>query len=755
MGIRTRRAHKHARTHIVGFGLVGFVGFGVLLGLALCVSLWTLVDSWLQDLPDYKSADAYLVAEPTEVYAADNTKIADFYIQNRKSVTLDQISDYVTKGTVDTEDIRFYDHNGVDLQGILRAVAVQIKGGSEGASTITQQLVRNTVLKDEQFDKTLKRKVREAYIAIQMEKEYTKDQILNMYLNTIYYGHGAYGIEAASITYFNKNAKDLTLSEAATLIGVPNSPTMYDPIQNPESSRARRDVVLNRMLTAGDISQQEYDEAKAQDIVINQGQNVTETSQYPYFTDYIKQLLADDFDSKTINQGGLKVYTTLDPVKQKAAEESVNETLDSIGQPELESSLVAINNKTGYIEAMVGGRDYKNNQFNLATQAARQPGSSFKAFTLVTAISQGMNPNIRINANSPLRISPTWTLQNDSNYSWGTISLARATEVSSNTAYAQVSEVIGAANVASMAKQMGVKVDLPAYESLTLGTIGIPVVQMAEAYTTIASGGAHRDAVAITKIEDRNGNTVYEHKDEPKQIFSAGVAEAADKVLEGVVNSGTATAVKRYAYGVNQPIAGKTGTTSGVRDLWFVGYTPQTTVAVWTGYREEKTIYVGGSAGHPSNTSCPVFGRYIQKTLAGTAREEFPEGETPTYKDNSSWKFMATAATANRYSSQQDTQTTTEVEVTTTTTETTTENDTQERETQDTSNQGGAGNSTSAGGNQAGQGANTGGGTTGNTGNAGGNAGGGETGGTTAGGGTAEGGGTGDAAQGGEAAAGQ
>lgn len=705
MGIRTRRARKHARTHIVGFGLVGFVGFGVLLALALCVSLWTLVDSWLQDLPDYKSADAYLVAEPTEVYAADNTKIADFYIQNRKSVALDQISEYVIKGTVDTEDIRFYDHNGVDLQGILRAVAVQIKGGSEGASTITQQLVRNTVLKDEQFDKTLKRKVREAYIAIQMEKEYTKDQILNMYLNTIYYGHGAYGIEAASITYFNKDAKDLTLAEAATLIGVPNSPTMYDPIQNPEASRSRRDVVLNRMLTAGDITQQEYDEAKAQDIVINQGQNVTESSRYPFFTDYVKQLLSDDFDSKTINQGGLKVYTTLDPTKQKAAEDSVNETLDSIGQKDLESALVAVNNKTGYIEAMVGGRDYKTSQFNLATQAARQPGSSFKAFTLVTAISQGMNPTVRINANSPLKISPTWTLQNDSNYSWGTISLARATEISSNTAYAQVSEVIGAANIASMAKQMGVKVDLPAYESLTLGVIGIPPLQMAEAYTTIASGGLHRDSVAITKIEDRNGNTVYEHKDEPKQIFSAGVALATDKVLEGVVNNGTATTVKRYAYGVNQPIAGKTGTTSGVRDLWFVGYTPQTTVAVWTGYREEKAVYVGGAPGHPYNTSCPVFGRYLQKTLAGAAREEFPEGETPTYKDNSSWKFMATAATANQYSRQQNSQTNTQ---TTTTTDNTnaTETDTQKRQTENTSNQGGTGNETTSGNNQTGQGDN-------------------------------------------------
>ena len=254
MGIRKRRARRNARTHIIGFGIAGIFGFIALLIATLAMSLGALVSSWLQDLPDYNSADAYLVSEPTEIVDANGTVIAEYYLQNRRSIEMDQLSEYVVEGIVDIEDERFYRHNGVDPQGIARAVVAQLMGGSEGASTITQQLVRNTVLSAEQFDYTLKRKVREAYLAIQMEKMYTKDQILMMYLNTIYFGHQAYGIQAASITYFNKNASDLTIAEAATLCGLPQSPSNYDPLKNPELATRRRNIVLAHMLSAGDSS---------------------------------------------------------------------------------------------------------------------------------------------------------------------------------------------------------------------------------------------------------------------------------------------------------------------------------------------------------------------------------------------------------------------------------------------------------------------------------------------------------------------
>ncbi len=649
MGIRTRRARRHSRTHFVGFGIAGLLGFIVLITTALAFSLGTVVDNWLKDLPDFESDDAYLVSEPTTVFDSQGNVIAEYYAENRRAVTLDEISPYVVKGTVDTEDIRFYQHNGVDPQGIARAVVVTLLGGSEGASTIDQQLVRNTVLSDEQFDKTLRRKVREAYIATELEKKYSKDQILNMYLNTIYYGSGAYGIEAASKTYFNVSAKDLTLAQAALLIGIPNSPSLYDPTQHPDASIERRNLVLRRMKEAGDISQEEYDEAVNTPLELNLGTNVmSNTGTYPYWTQYIKELLSQDFSSDTVMKGGLKVYTTIDPDAQKQAEDAVNEQLQKIGQEGLQSSLVAIDPSTGYIKAMVGGSDFSKSQMNLATQGLRQPGSTFKVFTLVAALREGVNPDVLLNCNSPLTVSSTWKVRNYGGVSYGNISLARATELSSNTGYVQVAQAIGGQKIAQAAKDMGVTEDLPAYDSITLGTIPVPVVQMAEAYATLAANGQHRDAVAITRIEDRNGNKVYEHKDSPTTAVDPSVAYAATKVLQGVISSSGATASVVKNYGIDQPIAGKTGTTDLADNLWFCGYTPQIAVAVWTGYPDSsKTVIIGGSDGHPSNSSCPIWANFVKAYLGDTPRQEFTEETAPAYKPNSSWKFSRGTASSS------------------------------------------------------------------------------------------------------------
>ena len=648
MGIRNRRARDKAKTHIIGFGIAGVAGFLVLAVVALAYSLGAVVDSWLQDLPDFQSADAYLVSEPTQVFSSDGTLMAEFYTENRRAVDMSEISPYVINGTVDTEDIRFYQHNGVDPQGILRAVVVQVMGGSEGASTITQQLVRNTVLSDEQFDLTLRRKVREAYIAIEMEKKYTKEQVLNMYLNTINYGHGAYGIEAASITYFNKSAKDLTLAEAALLVGLPNSPSYYDPFENPDAALHRRNsVVLQRMLDAGDITQEEFDEAYNTPLELNPGSSVMEaTGAYPYWTNYIRDLLSADFSADTVMMGGLRVYTTLDPTLQGQAEAAVQAQLDAIGDGELNAAMAVVDPSTGYLKAMVGGRDFESNQFNCATQARRQPGSSFKAFTLTAAVTDGMNPDIYLDCNSPIQISSAWKVQNMGNAQYGTITLARATELSSNTGYAQVAEAIGADRIVEAAHKMGISVDLPSYPSITLGTVGVPPIQMAGAYATLASGGVHRDVVAITKIEDRNGNTVYEHTDNPTQAVEPSVAWAVTQVLEGVITRGTAkdTTVGMSA---NQPVAGKTGTTEGARDLWFCGYTPQYAAAVWVGYPAERTIYVGYDEGHPWNTACPIFFRFMNMALEGTPRQEFPTAAAPDYKPNSTWSFSKAHGSEN------------------------------------------------------------------------------------------------------------
>ncbi len=644
MGVRKRRAHKHSRTHIVGFGIAGILGFLALLTIALAVSAGALVNSWLLNLPDYQSADAYLVAEPTQVFDADNNVIAEYYLQNRRIVTKDQVSPYVLMGTVDTEDIRFYQHNGIDPQGIARAVLVQFTGGSEGASTITQQLVRNTVLSEEQFEQTLKRKVREAYIAMQMEKKYSKDQILMMYINTIYYGHAAYGIQAASITYFNKDAKNLTLAEAALLAGLPQSPSYYDPTENPESAVQRRNTVLDRMLTAGDITQDEHDAAQAEPLTLNQGQVMDEQGTYPYFTEYVKQQLLKDFDQDTVFQGGLKVYTTLEPTVQDMAEQAVNSRLAEYGNDELEAALVAIDPDTGNIRAMVGGRDYNVDQFNLATMARRQPGSSFKTFTLASAMSNGMNPNIFVNCNSPIQFTPTWRVQNFGNYSYGNITLAEAIARSSNTGFVQVAEAVGPDKIAETARNMGIDEELPAYSSITLGTVGIPPVQMAEAYATLATGGLHRESVAISKIEDRNGNIIYEHEDNPNRVLDEAIAQAETEILETVITSSYGTAHDMQPLiSIDQPIAGKTGTSESYRDLWFCGYTPQISVSIWCGYRTESTVYIGRDVAHPYNTACPIFASFVNTLLSGLDRMEFPSTTSkPDYKSNSEWTFSNT-----------------------------------------------------------------------------------------------------------------
>ena len=623
MGIRTRRAHLHSKTHVAGFGIAGAIGFMALLVLALVMSLGGVVSSWLEDLPDYSSTDSYLVAEPTRIYDSKGNEIAAYYLQARRSVDISDISEYVVQGTVDTEDKRFYTHNGVDPQGILRAVVGQVTGNDAGGgSTITQQLVRNTVLSDEQFEMSLKRKVREAFIAIQMEKTYTKEQILNMYLNTIYYGHGAYGIEAASTIYFNKHASELTLAEAATLVGLPNSPSYYDPTSNPEGCKNRRNLVLERMLEAGHITEEECHAAQAEEINLNLGTLVDSVGKYPYFTDYVKSLLLKDFDSDTVFQGGLKVYTTLDPDYQEAAQKAVTDRISSAGNDSINGALVSIDNTNGYIKALVGGADYETQQFNLATQSARQAGSSFKTFALVAAIREGMNPNIMLNCGPTMTITPTWTVSNYGKHDYGTRTLASATAISSNTAYAQVAEAIGANAIIDTAHTMGLDATLQPYLTIALGAVAVSPLQMCEAYSTLPADGVHHDAVAITKIESRTGQVVYEHQDSNEQALERSVAEATIDVLKGVVTSGNTGYYVASHFTANQPVAGKTGTSDDAENLWFCGFTPQLTTVVWCGNPNANVrVYYQGSVATTQNTVQPIWCDYMNAVLDGVARE--------------------------------------------------------------------------------------------------------------------------------------
>lgn len=635
--VRKRQARPVVKT-----GLMVFFGLMVATVAIAGISMFALASSWLSDLPDYQDTDAYAAAEPTQVFDAKGNVIATFYLQNRRSVSLSDISDYVRQATVDTEDVRFYSHNGVDMKGIVRAIFGQLRGNAQGASTITQQLVRNTVLSDEQFDQTIRRKVREAYIATQIEKSFSKDQILEMYLNTIYYGHEAYGIEAASVTYFDKHANELTLSEAALLSGLPQSPSRYDPFSNKKGAVARRDAVLGRMVVAGDITQEEADEAMAEEVELHEGSLGNDpVGTYPYFTDYIREYLLKSYDMSTVFQGGLRVYTTLDPDEQKAAEEAVDTVMDDIGDDELEAAFVSVDPKSGHLLAMVGGRDYEKSQFNLATQAKRQVGSSFKAFTLAAAINEGVDPRIKIDCSPTFEADDSWTVHNIANEDYGTISIAKATEKSSNTGYVRLEKGIGIKPIQDMASKMGISPNaLPDDLTMTLGTGGVAPIDMAGAYATFANGGKHNDVSCVTRIENAKGTALYEEEPKETEVMSPEVCAATTEVLEGVVTNGTAKVVHEMTAGkVDQPIAGKTGTTENFRDLWFCGYTPQVSCACWVGYREEKEIFIGDDNGHPSNTSCPIVAEYLIRTLEDKDREEFPEADAPEYKKPSSWDF--------------------------------------------------------------------------------------------------------------------
>ena len=614
----TSRAHqsRHGipKRRTASKGLIALCVVLVLL-VAGAFSAFALVSSWLEDLPNYEDASAYNTAEKTKVYANDGTTLlAEFYLENRDPVEISEISDYVLEGTVATEDERFYEHNGVDLAGIGRAIFVNITGGHEGASTITQQFVRNTVLAEEATESTLKRKVREAYISTKLEEKYSKDEILLMYLNTINYGQGAYGIEAASQLYFSKHASDLTLTEAATLIGIPQSPTYNNPVDNPDACKQRRNLVLDRMLSNGYITQAEHDASQAEPLELNLTESESNDGlyKYKYFTSYVRDTLIDEYSVEEVFQGGLKVVTTLDVDTQEKAEEAVNTQLES--SPDgMEVALVAVDPNTGFIRALIGGKDYDTDEYNLATQARRQPGSSFKTFTLLAALNKGISPTTNLDCQAHVDING-WKVENYGGSDYGTRTISSAFAISSNTGFAQLVTEIGPQSVVDMAHKCGIETDIESVPSVTLGAEEVTVREMAQAYATIANGGTKHEAVAIQAIYNSDGKLIHEAETKGEKVLSTELTQAATEVMKGVVTNGTGMGA---VISNGQPSAGKTGTSENWRDKWFCGITPQLSVAIWSGHRVETPMtYYGECDG--------IFGRFMSSVLAGQEIKQFP-----------------------------------------------------------------------------------------------------------------------------------
>lgn len=535
-------------------------------------------------LPDLSSGSESLkTAQTSIVYAADGSVIAKWHAgEDRTVVPLNAISQAMRDAVVAIEDERFYERIGVDTQGIFAILRSETGNGSSsrGASTITRQLVK-MLFPDE--ERTFIRKVREALLAFELDVSAEKDDILEAYLNAVYFGHGAYGVEAAARRYFDVSASELTVSQAAMLAGLVRAPGRYSPINEPEAARKRRDEVLARMLELGYISPKTHKDALATDLTLAPPKNASNVA--PYFVEYVKQFLIEKFGADTVFTGGLRVYTTLEPGIQKEAERSASHLLSRDDDPEY--AVVAIEHRTGRILAMVGGRDFKKNQFNLAVQGRRQPGSVFKPFVLVRAIEEGVSPDQVFDATPyAVRVADgIWRVSNYENqFTAARMTLRAATNWSVNAVYARLIMQIGPEDVVNVARRMGITSPLEPNPAIALGGVskGVSPLEMASAFGTLGNGGVRVAPVAVTRITSVSGDIVYEPKTQSERVLEEHVVRQTSVILHDVVEAGTGMAARVPGTWV----AGKTGTTQSYRDAWFVGYTNDISCAVWVGHRE-------------------------------------------------------------------------------------------------------------------------------------------------------------------------
>lgn len=645
---RLRRQRKGGRIGIwavrIVAGLTGFTVAVAVLGTALA---FAYVQKSLQGLPNIQDPGMFRVAQPTKIYSADNRLLANFFLENREVRPLSQISTDLIHAQVAVEDERFYQHKGVDTQGLVRAAVINLLSGStkEGASTITQQYIRNTILSNERYEISIKRKIREMVLASELEKMFTKDQILEKYLNTVYFGDGAYGAEAAARTYFGKAANQLTLAEAALLAGLPQSPLRLNPYYNPAGAKARQRWVLGRMVANHYITQDQADEADKQPLVykksIDPNQGIYDCG---YFVSYIRKQLLTQYPDSLVFKGGLKVYTTIDTRLQRDAERAVRSVLSRPNDPD--AALVSIDPSDGYIKAMYGGRNYAVSHYNAATQGRRQPGSSFKMFVLVTALEKGIPPRRPIDSSSPAIIPshPPWKVSNSEGSGRGYITITQATKFSVNAVFARLIWEIGARDVARTAQRMGITSFIPAFPSIALGSAPVSPLDMASAYGTLAANGIHQKPTGIIKILDVDNNVIYEHKPAGVRVLTPNIAWAATQQLMGVVGGGTGTRARLSG----REVAGKTGTAQNYQDAWFCGYTPQLSTAVWMGYLRGSIPMrsVHGQRAFGGTFCAPIWHAFMAAALAGEPRLDFVRSAPPHYIWKSSWSHVTTGTVA-------------------------------------------------------------------------------------------------------------
>ena len=531
----------------------------------------------------------------------------------RQPVVLRRISPAMRKAIVDTEDRRFYSSDGIDYVGIVRALKSDVSGGgfTQGASTIEQQLVRNLYLTPQQ---SISRKLTEACLAVQLDKQWSKDRILDTYLNDIYFGQQAYGIEAAARAYFGVHAKDLTLEQAALLAGLPQAPSAYDPLNRPDAAKARRAEVLRAMLRAGDISRGRYQRAVNSALGLHP-RVVPGLAGQSYLTDFITNQLVNQLGAERVRQGGLRIYTTLF--------RSCN------GDPA--GSVVSIDPKTGQIRAMALAQKGKRLAYDLPVDGQRQAGSTFKLFVLTQAVQRKINPYATQYLSAPFVGPNNWHVHTFENTYSGRIPLTQATLLSDNTVFARLTLDLGPRPIAELASRMGIQSNLKPVPSIVLGVNAVSPLDLANAYATLADGGVEHDPTILTKVVFPDGHT--ERADNPKgtQVVDPQVAGVVTRVLEANVQSGTGTAAAL----AGRPAAGKTGTTDSFADAWFAGWVPQLTTVTWVGYptNERPMRGVHGIAGVTGGTlPAEIWHTYMTGALQGQRVEPFASPGAPPFK---------------------------------------------------------------------------------------------------------------------------
>jgi len=640
MPIQRSSVLKALRPHLPKFLLLalGFFTFGALGGA------WGAWRNLCMDCPSIAQISTWEPEQTSKILGYDGRLVAEIGLERRTPVLLGELPDYVGQAFVAIEDQDFYRHRGFKLRGIVRAAVVRIPGMAAllnrragGGSTITQQLARNMFIQSIGFEKRITRKLKELQVALALEHTYSKDQILEAYINQINFDRGWYGIQTASRNYFGKSAAELNVAEAALLAAIPNLPAYYNPFRHPENALQRRNLVLSAMADQGYISREDADHWKEWPLPENQAE--PREGFAPYFQEWVRQMLDDRFGDQ-LYTGGLIVHTTLDLDMQAAAELSMEEgwaeiesrpgydhplyadfadrteAFESGETPYLQGLLVAVDPRTGGVRAMIGGRDFRHSKFNRATQALRQAGSSFKPFVYTAAISSGI-PASHILVDAPVVLPQVsgeeWKPQNFTEEFLGPITIREGLRRSINMIAIKLGLEVGLETVAQTAQRMGIRTEIERYPSTSIGAAEVIPIQMAEAYSTFATLGTRVRPQPILRVENPDGEVLWEPQPERTQVLDSLTARIMVSMLEDVVRLGTGYNVRAPDRGnlpYDVPAAGKTGTTNDATNVWFLGFTPNLMTAVWFGMDRPVTIWEKATGG---GDAAPVWGRFMRR----------------------------------------------------------------------------------------------------------------------------------------------